>query len=202
MPNQEIMREWVRRLRSGDYEQGQGFLSKDDTHCCLGVLCEIAVERGVIPPPRVVTASDEVYPYASIPITSTLPMDIRPVKVFEDSAQMPSSNVYQWAGINPGRNIIIDNSLGMFMDDGSLYARKLAEMNDEGKSFAEIADVIEANWIDPEPAAVEPPVVEPAETATPPAPAVTVPDSPAGIAEATIVVPDTPADITKELTYA
>jgi hypothetical protein len=37
--------EWVRRLRSGHYTQGTGFLKrKRDNgirHCCLGILCEI-----------------------------------------------------------------------------------------------------------------------------------------------------------------
>jgi hypothetical protein len=49
--NQEIKTEWVRRLRSGDYLQGQGKLRIDNgetRYCCLGVLCEMAVEAGIL----------------------------------------------------------------------------------------------------------------------------------------------------------
>lgn len=43
----EIADEWITRLTSGVYHKGSGHLCKDGTHCALGVLCEIAVERGV-----------------------------------------------------------------------------------------------------------------------------------------------------------
>ncbi len=36
-----IRKEWVKALRSGDYEQGEGQLVRDGKYCCLGVLCEI-----------------------------------------------------------------------------------------------------------------------------------------------------------------
>lgn len=49
--DKEIKAEWSRRLRSGDYRQGKGNLSYSsggkEWYCCLGVLCEIAVERGI-----------------------------------------------------------------------------------------------------------------------------------------------------------
>lgn len=49
---QDIKERWVARLRSGQDEQGKGELrSDDDKKCCLGVLCEIAVEDGIIAPP-------------------------------------------------------------------------------------------------------------------------------------------------------
>ena len=39
---------WVNALRSGKYRQGKRGLhnSMKDTYCCLGVLCDIAVQRG------------------------------------------------------------------------------------------------------------------------------------------------------------
>ena len=37
----EVKREWLERLRSGEYEQIQGRLRSDDGYCCMGVLCEI-----------------------------------------------------------------------------------------------------------------------------------------------------------------
>lgn len=42
----EFYREWIRALRSGEYVQGRGALRKDDSFCCLGVVCDIAVKHG------------------------------------------------------------------------------------------------------------------------------------------------------------
>ncbi len=32
---------WVNELKSGDYDQDQSYLKTDDGYCCLGVLCDI-----------------------------------------------------------------------------------------------------------------------------------------------------------------
>ena len=57
--NPEIRTRWVAALRSGDYKQGWGWLrSGSDEYCCLGVLCELAVEDGVIAPPSYSETSD------------------------------------------------------------------------------------------------------------------------------------------------
>ncbi len=46
--NAEIKARWLDALKSGKYKRGTGFLSYDGRHCCLGVLCELAVEDGII----------------------------------------------------------------------------------------------------------------------------------------------------------
>ena len=45
----EIAEKWVAALRSGDYKQHTSFLANAarTEHCCLGVLCELAVKDGV-----------------------------------------------------------------------------------------------------------------------------------------------------------
>ena len=49
---EEIKKEWIKRLRSGAIKQGRKKLGhKDGARCCLGVLCDIAVEHGVVPTP-------------------------------------------------------------------------------------------------------------------------------------------------------
>lgn len=51
--NKEIKAKWLAALRSGKYRQGSGFLKikgqngVQDRFCCLGVLCELAVDAGV-----------------------------------------------------------------------------------------------------------------------------------------------------------
>ena len=45
--NRKVITKWVEALRSGDYQQGQGFLRQDgyegvaDKFCCWGVLCDL-----------------------------------------------------------------------------------------------------------------------------------------------------------------
>ena len=45
----EIAEKWVAALRSGDYTQQKGSLANlhRTEHCCLGVLCELAIKAGV-----------------------------------------------------------------------------------------------------------------------------------------------------------
>lgn len=46
---EKARRLWVRALRSGKYGWGKSELRpKQDKFCCLGVLCEVAVKKGVI----------------------------------------------------------------------------------------------------------------------------------------------------------
>jgi hypothetical protein len=48
-----IQKAWVRALRSGKYKQGRERLTALDEngdpkeHCCLGVLCQLAIKKGV-----------------------------------------------------------------------------------------------------------------------------------------------------------
>lgn len=45
--NQKIAERWADALRSGQYEQGSGYLHKvDGSYCCLGVLCELYGDPG------------------------------------------------------------------------------------------------------------------------------------------------------------
>lgn len=44
----EIKEKWLTALKSGKYIQGTKKLSNHGKHCCLGVLCELAVEAGII----------------------------------------------------------------------------------------------------------------------------------------------------------
>jgi hypothetical protein len=40
----ELFNKWISALRSGNYEQGTGFLCRNDKFCCLGVLLDVAKE--------------------------------------------------------------------------------------------------------------------------------------------------------------
>lgn len=149
MPNVEIMQEWVRRLRSGDYEQGAGQLHLDGKFCCLGVLCEIAAEVGIAS--RMTAGS-----LTSLPET-----------LYNGAATMPGQRIANWAGLDTSI-YITPEELGRV--NLPLSMSELAHRNDDGASFAELADLIEREWITPHLPAIN----------------ATVPDSPSELAEAAL----------------
>ena len=101
---------WVDALRSGKYKQGKDCLAYAGHFCCLGVLCELALESGVR-----ISKDDDTQGLVHYGGSSTyLP---RPVR--------------DWACLKTARGHYGDTSL--------------ADKNDEGFSFAQIAELIEAN---------------------------------------------------------
>jgi hypothetical protein len=118
---------WVTALRSGKYPQGKGQLkaipknSDVAEYCCLGVLCELAVEEGVLPAP---TRGDRegmevVFAYGTMDEAAVLPREVK-----------------KWAGLNTSNPPLL-----VHPDKGSLSA---AVLNDtEGYTFDQIADLIE-----------------------------------------------------------
>jgi len=122
--NPDIKNRWTTKLRSGEYKQGRNNLrvydvaNEEERFCCLGVLCEIAVEDGIIPPANTTSVVrrygvDEAY--GSIGILPTV--------------------VKEWAELdypNGGYGI------------GDVHA--LSNDNDTGKSFDQIADIIDQNF--------------------------------------------------------
>jgi hypothetical protein len=131
--NPEIRALWSGALRSGKYEQGTGWLNRDGRYCCLGVLCELAVEAGIAE--RRTAGEFNVSGYAALGLSSdyegekaTLPA------VVANWAGLPSANPpveYQAAG-EPPRLV----SLAELNDGTMTDVRKHA--------FDEIADFIDA----------------------------------------------------------
>ncbi len=109
--NRDIAERWAQELESGKWLQGDGNLrrlrSLDDTvslHCCLGVLCEMAVEAGVIPPPTQVKALNTgTYTYMEHMIG--VPPDVR-----------------NWAGVRTSSGVFDDTSLTVLNDDGTPFS--------------------------------------------------------------------------------
>lgn len=53
--NEAVKTKWVDALRSGEYKQGKGQLqTKSGNFCCLGVLCDLAVQEGVLDAPELI----------------------------------------------------------------------------------------------------------------------------------------------------
>jgi len=131
---QEIKQRWIDALRSGEYPQTMGKLRDEGGYCCLGVLCELAVEDGIIAPPT--QAAQGWWTYGS-------QVDLLP------------SGVMDWAGLyDPNPSITVfkevedsyfDEELGEEVDDyyETNEPDSLAEFNDAGHDFIEIAYLID-----------------------------------------------------------
>lgn len=125
--NEEIKAAWVAALRSGEYEQGTEYLSRDGKFCCLGVLCDLAVKAQVI----------EQY------------TDYTPCTDYGqgDEETLPSE-VASWAGLEGEnrQNPVIEPAgvEGLTWNRREKHRPTLAELNDGGTPFDRIADVIEA----------------------------------------------------------
>ena len=115
--NPQVREKWTTRLRSGQDEQGTARLHQvTGEKCCLGVLCEIAFEEGVVPR---VTREDEIA-YGQEVRFNTLPQE-----------------VIEWAGIRSEIGHLRNPVDGWFT---------LVALNDSaGWDFQRIADVIEQN---------------------------------------------------------
>ena len=121
----DIKAKWLEALRSGEYAQAKGAL-KDDLdpddptkvgYCCLGVLCELARQEG------------GVLNSVSKSFTGTYNYD-------GESGLLPYS-VQRWSGLN-------DSSPEYQNEDGEYIW--LTDLNDNGKTFAELADIIEERF--------------------------------------------------------
>ena len=118
----EVMKKWVKALRSGKYKRGSGWLKQDTPtgvrHCCLGVLCEITPgvtwrKKGELSRIYVANSGEG-----------------------EDTMSLPYE-VKQYAGM--------DTSFGYIK--GRRGKDSLDDINDSGKySFNQIADIIEKHW--------------------------------------------------------
>jgi len=118
---EEIKKKWVDALRSGEYKQGRGNLRPtEDTHCCLGVLCDLYKQtrhRGKW------VSNDFDYPVFDFFIGGK-----------HESNELPPE-VIRWAGLTLSNPVIRINK-----KDSSL-----ADLNDSKNSnFKKIAKIIEA----------------------------------------------------------
>lgn len=129
--NAKIAKKWVAALRSGEYQQCQSRLRNKTGFCCLGVLCDLYRKEagaGVGEwAPHQMTIDDGYKEDGYIWIDDD-----------DQSTGMLTGSVRDWAGM--------DRSDGGFRDPGPMAGHiSLADMNDTGRSFEEIANIIEAH---------------------------------------------------------
>ena len=118
---------WVKALRSGEYVQGEGKLhytsiEGNDKFCCLGVLCDIAYQQGIVE--RDYSQGDEP--------------DEDKVHSYDSQECFTPTSVVEWAGLEKA-----DPSVGSLAEYGGRVI-SLVDLNDEFHySFDKIADRIE-----------------------------------------------------------
>ena len=123
------VKKWVKALRSGEYKQARRDLCKEDdsgecSYCCLGVACDIFVEGDWIQRKGWIEWSIDPYEEFALPSYSD-----REGWGFTDTTSFPSLKMLRKMGLGVG------------------YAQRLADLNDKGLSFMEIADKIEKDLL-------------------------------------------------------
>lgn len=114
--NQVIKHQWLDALRSGTYTQGVGWLRRDDRYCCHGVLSDLYVQ-----------AHEDTHWMVNPRGDWRLTRGSEGEPDTRLSYCLPSYTVYAWWADLP---------------EGAM--KDLACMNDDGRTFAEIAEWIES----------------------------------------------------------
>lgn len=112
-----IQKKWLEALRSGDYKQGKRYLNQgNEKFCCLGVLCEVmGLKKKEIGNGRF-AYSENGTTWSEEVIPNNKAMQLAGLRGFEGQPEIPGP------------------------------VKALTFYNDEGgKTFEEIADIIEAN---------------------------------------------------------
>lgn len=119
--NEKVKESWLRALRSGEYQQGTGFLRRDSSFCCLGVLCDLYA-KSTGSGNWAVQGDNEFYTFKSSS---------------DDVITCLPESVLKWA------------QMPLCAPDGApelkSSSENLAVLNDAGFSFNQLADYIEEN---------------------------------------------------------
>lgn len=111
--NERVKKLWIEALTSGEYSQATGALRRDGKFCCLGVLCDL--HRKDVGGEWDVDYSDGFF--------------------YDQNDSILPESVMAWADL-PFRNPTI-------VPDDRFSEIGLADLNDKGTPFPEIAELIE-----------------------------------------------------------
>jgi len=144
MTPKEVRAKWTAALRSGEYVKTRNKLHKLDptgkyhSYCCLGVLCDLAVKEGIIPP-AVEKNSPYIFGYKDDTLDGHSFSSIRDNDV--------PQKVRTWSGLcdSTGAFSPIEEFKGVKFKSGSASLNNLAQINDHTDlTFSDLADFIES----------------------------------------------------------
>jgi hypothetical protein len=123
----EVKEAWLKALRSGEYQQGIDFLRTDEGFCCLGVLCDVYDKQN--------NNTQSLWKNYNSEHGKTTDY------FYLDEVGVLPEKVREWAGLN-------DSSPHVYVKkaNGGINCIGLTVLNDEGKDFNQIADVIEKHF--------------------------------------------------------
>lgn len=118
--NKKVKNLWVKALRSGEFHQGKGYLEKEGRYCALGVLSVLALIEGQC--------------------TYNTEGDLGK---FDNKKFSLSFNVMRWAQIAQAGERYLDSQEQKVKICFRGKTTTLADLNDEGLTFSQIANLIE-----------------------------------------------------------
>lgn len=118
--NEQRAMEWADALESGEYPQAQGGLRSKRGFCCLGVACNMHAQTH----PEIAEQQDSHLYYMG-------------------QSSFPPLEVCDWMGMYSRKGGRKD--LAAVLINGNRYLN-LADANDEGVTFKDIAKYIRENW--------------------------------------------------------
>lgn len=147
---------WLDTLRSGRYEQARGALKKtgdeydDDSYCCLGVACEISgkgvwEETARRRPEYMVVEDDRIKSLND----ALLPTEVRDWLMPDLAGNSHNIGVRPTCPLHPAVQPNLYGSPSGSCEVPGCHTRLLdniADLNDFGASFEQIADVLEINY--------------------------------------------------------
>jgi hypothetical protein len=122
-----VLDRWLEALRSDDYLQTTDYLGRETdegsrSHCCLGVLCDLAAKEGAVDLEVRTDGSGFKFLY------------------YGDTVTLPPEPVEIWSGLHVSQT----NLFAADADPTDFWIR-LSGKNDGGVSFKNIANYIEKN---------------------------------------------------------
>lgn len=145
----DILDAWVKELRSGKYRQGAGELhhmgypnspvetNREPRFCCLGILCEMAVEAGAVSAET--DSVSRVMFYGVQRETAYLPIEV----IDWAGLRYEGHRQYTHSEIEEPRGFLTQGT----RENGYRDSKSLSGMNDSGVPFDEIADTIKAEVV-------------------------------------------------------
>jgi len=104
------LEKWISALRCGKYKQAKWRLQTTKGYCCLGVLCALALEEGIITKYKAPTETSEAF--------------------FEDSFVSLPESVREWVGLrnHSGKWGVVSESLAYLNDQQDYTFEQIADV--------------------------------------------------------------------------